>query len=174
MAYLNTDGLWIKVDGEEGITQKGGQYLPENTGLPGYAELVVDYTDITATAAIPGSSTRGELGIQIPSGVRIEQIELFAETAFTSAGAATLDVGLIRYDRTTELDYNGFVAALALTAIDGLGEKTTITLGSTGAGALVGTTLTNPGIMTVNYTTAAYTAGKLKIRVRYYKPLTIG
>lgn len=173
MAYLNADGLWIKVDGEEGTTQKGGHYH-EHGNTPGLAELVVDFGDIPATAAIPGATSRGALGIQIPSGVRIEEVELFTETAFTSGGAATLDVGLVRYDRATELDYNGLVAALALTAIDAAGEKTVIRVGSTGAGALIGTTLANPGIMTVNYGTAAYTAGKLKIRVKWYRPTAIG
>jgi len=172
MAYLNADSLWIKSKGEEGNTQKGGHYY-ELGSQSGLAELVVDFGDIGSSAAIPGSST-GTLGVQIPSGVRITEVELFVETAFTSGGAATLDVGLIRYDRSTELDYNGFVAALALTAIDAAGETTVLRVGSTGAGALIGTTLANPGIMTVNYGTAAYTAGKLKIRVKWYRPNTTG
>lgn len=173
MAYLNADGLWIKVDGEEGITQKGGHYA-EVGSTPGLAELVIDFGDVTASPAIPGASTRGALGIQIPGGVRITEVELITETAVTSGGSATLDVGLIRYDRSTELDYDGLVAALALASFNAAGETVVLRVGSTSAGALIGTTLANPGIMTVNYATASLTAGKVKIRVKWYKPTTIG
>ena len=174
MSYVNSDGLLIKTDGEEGITQKGGLYPATNNPVPNVAELVVDFGDIPVSAAIPGRSSRGAYGVVIPKGVRIERVEVVAETAATSGGAATLDVGLVRLNGTVELDYNGLVAALPLANINVAGEVNLLTPGVTSAGALVGTTLTEAGILTVNYGTAAFTAGKIKVRISFHRPLTVG
>lgn len=171
MAYVNADGLHVMTDGEEGITRSHGAYLDYGP-TPGNAEVVIDFSQIGSTAAIPGGT--GVFGISIPKNKQIEEVELFVENAFTSGGSATLDVGLVRLDRTTELDYDGLVAALALTSIDAKGEKVVLRVGSTGAGALIGQTLTNPGLVTVRYNTAAYTAGKLKVRIRWFDPNKIG
>lgn len=171
MAYVNRDGLLVMTDGEEGITRSHGSYL-EYGPTPGNVEVVVDFSHITSTASIPGGT--GVYGISIPKDKQIEEIELFVENAFTSGGAATLDIGLVRFDRTTEIDYDGLVAALALTSLDAKGEKIVLRVGSTGAGALVGQVLTNPGLVTVRYNTAAYTAGKLKVRIKWFDPNPVG
>lgn len=166
--WTNSDGLHLKMGVNEAQLQHGGTY--NVLGPLQETEIKILATTIGSSAAIlPANS----VGVEIPSGVRIEEVEVVAETACTGAGAE-LNVGLIRLDRSTELDYNGLVAALALTAIDAAGEKTVIRVGSTGAGALIGTTLANPGILTFDYDTAAYTAGKIVVRVRYYNPQTNG
>ena len=54
-----------------------------------------------------------------------------------------------------------------MTAIDTAGETNVIRKGSTGAGALIGTTLTNAGLLVADYDTAAFTAGEVVVRIRY-------
>lgn len=173
MSWLNNDGLYVKLGKEEGASAKGGEY-PVRGPLK-CVEVKIDLVADAAatTAAIVGSVT-GTAGILIPGGVRIEEVEVVVETAATSGGAATLDVGFVDTDHSTVLDDDGLIAALALTSIDAAGEKTVLRVGSTGAGAMIGTTLSSPGYISVAYNTAVYTAGKVVVRVYYYNPQTIG
>lgn len=172
MAYFNTDGLYIKVGREEGAQAKGGTY--RTAGALQCTEVKLDVvTDAPVASAIIGTSS-GQLGTIIPGGVRIEAVELITETAVTSGGSATLDVGLVRLDRTTEIDNNGLIAALAIASFNAVSERTYFVSGVTGAGALIGTTTTFPGYLVANYGTAAFTAGKTIVRVYWYRPQTIG
>lgn len=164
MAYMDTAGLYQKYGLEQVVPMAGGEI--RNDGDVREVDLKITLTDLTASQAI----IKGTDNIEMPAGFTIEEVQIIADTAATSGGAATLDIGLIRKDRTTDIDANGLVAAMALTAIDTTGENTTLVKGSTGAGALVGTTVgTNPGHFTANYTTAAFTAGVLTVRIKYRK-----
>jgi hypothetical protein len=123
----------------------------------------LDLTDLTESESVVIDT------VFIPSGVRIKEIEVFTETA--AATGVAIDLGMIRRDRSTELDYNGFLAAFATASMNADGERTILTLGSSTVGALVGTTLANDGLITCSRTTAtAFTAGALKVYIRYYTP----
>lgn len=105
----------------------------------------------------------------MPSGARIKEIEVFAQTA--AATGTAIDLGLIRRDRTTELDYNGLLAAFPTASMDAAGETSVVRVGSSYVGALVGTTLANDGLITCSQTDAtSFTAGVIKVWVRYYMP----
>lgn len=172
MAYFNTDGLYIKTGREEGALAVGGTY--RTAGPLQCTEVKMTLvTDAPVASAIVGSAS-GQLGTIIPGGVRIEAVEVITETAVTSGGSATLDVGLVRLDRTTEIDNNGLVAALAIASFNAVSERTYFVSGVTGAGALIGTTTANPGYIVANYGTAAFTAGKTIVRVYWYRPQTNG
>lgn len=163
MAWLNPDGLYLKYGTEKATATKAGHY--KTFGELREVELTLsDLTTLGASSAIVNDVT------MLPAGARIEEVEVVCETVATSSGSAALNIGLIREDRTTALDADGLVAALALTSIDGAGEKTVLRLGSTSAGALIGTTLAYAGLLVADYDTAAYTAGAVRIRIRYYKP----
>lgn len=160
MTWTNDDGLIVKFRAEEATAGKGGAY---NTFGPNHCvELKVTGTDIVTTAG-----TVLDQHTAIPANARIEKVEIAVGAAFTSAGAATLNVGLVEADLATEIDNDGLVAALALTAIDADGDVVELVQGSTGHGALVGTKLTEAGFITINWGTAAYTAGDALIRVYY-------
>lgn len=173
MSWFNADGLYIKIGNEEGQVAKGGMY--STLGPLEVTEVKMDLvSDAPAALTIVGTAL-GQLGTAIPDGVRIEAVEVVVETAATSGGAATLTVGLKqRTDRTTTVSASGLVNAMALSTINTSGQRQYLTTGSTGAGALVGTTLTNGGFLAANFGTAAFTAGKLVLRVYWYKPQTIG
>lgn len=159
--WMNGDGLFVKLGTSEGTVGNAGEYT--TLGPLRHIEVTIPaLTALTTTPAILDDNT------WLPKNARIERVDLVTVTAATSAGSATLDIGLQKEDRSTQLDYDGLVAALAKTAYDAAGETNQINVGSTGAGALIGTSLTDTkGYITANYTTAAFTAGKLVVRIYY-------
>lgn len=162
MVWTNNDGLLVKFGTEEATRGAGGHV--KSVGPLDVVEVEFLLTGLGVSASIVDQH------VVIPSGSRIEKVEVVAETAATSGGSAALNVGLIRLDRSTELDYDGLVAALALASIDAEGDVVTLIQGGTSRGALVGTTLANAGVLTADYDTAAFTAGKVVVRVHFYRP----
>lgn len=178
MAWMNEDGLYVKFGTEEAHRNAGGEY---NAGGNTVSEIefVIDYTDaLSATASILGTADNpGSFGVVIPKGMFIEEIQTIAEEAFTSSGtigSASLVLGLVAEDRSTTYDPDGFLtSSFAGGAFDAAGEKTTVSVGSTGAGVLIGTVLANDGIIVVanaGHASHPLTAGKLRVRVRGYIP----
>lgn len=158
--WMNNDGLFIKYGDDEGRAGRGGQYA--DSGEPG--QNVVEL-DITLTSLGTAAAIQSDVAF-IPSGARITKVEIYTTTAATSGGSAVLNIGLQRRDRSTELDYDGLIAAAALATFNAVGETVAVnTAGQTAVGALVGTTLSNSGYITADYDTAAFTAGVVKVRV---------
>jgi hypothetical protein len=160
--WMNSDGLYIKFGTDEAAIGTAGEY--RTTGPQRMAEVKLTLTSLLTTTAILDDNNF------IPAGARIEKVEVVTETAVTSGGAATLNVGLIRRDRTTAIDEDGLIAALAIASFNAAGETVVLTNGVTSAGALVGTTLANSGYLAADYDTAAFTAGVSKVRVYWSKP----
>lgn len=171
MSWLNSDGLYTQFGTEEGATQRGGEYT--TPGSHRVTEFMVDLVnDCGTAAAILGSVASstypaGSLGVELPEGARIEKVTIVTDTAATSGGSAVLNIGLVRRDRTTAIDAQALVAAAALATFNAAGETVVLTAGATGAGTLIGTTLSNSGIVTVDYDTAAFTAGKIRVSVEW-------
>lgn len=162
--WTNADGLFVKFGAEEGAVGKVGSY-EDTWGQLLAMTLHIDYTDIAASPAIMDYTT------VLPAGSRVYKVEVLCETAATGTNAV-LNVGLIQMDGSTELDYNGLIAAVPLTSIDAAGEQYDAILAATYAGALIGTTTSVDGFFTADYDTAAFTAGKWVVTVWYYKTLT--
>lgn len=160
--WHNGDGLYIKYGQDEITVTDTGEF--NTSGRDHEIESVITLTGLGTAAAIQNDT------VVVPSGARISRVIVENEVAATSGGSAVLNVGLIDQDRATELDYDGLVAALALASFNTVGEQVELVVGSTGAGALIGTTLTNAGLITADYDTAAFTAGKVRIRIFYYIP----
>jgi hypothetical protein len=159
--WMNPDGLFQKFGVDEAAISQAGE-VPA-AGIHRLTEVRIDLTKLaTATQLILADT------VFAAKNARIEEVEVEVETGATSGGAATLDVGAVRNDRTTELDFDGFVAAAAVATIDTAGKRLNLIRGSTGAGALIGTTLANPGYLVAKAGTAVFTAGVLKVRVKYY------
>lgn len=164
--WLNSDGLYVKFGTNEATPGVAGEYgflTDGNTHV-----LEVRISDLTT---VPDSTqTILDQNVWLPDNARILWVEVINTTAATSGGSATLDLGLIRFDQTTELDYDGLLANAPLTDWDTLGETKRYQVGVTGAGALVGTVLANPGYLVATYDTAAFTAGALHIKIGYEFP----
>lgn len=163
--YDNADGLRIFEPGSATTLSRGGEY----NYLGGRVTEV--YLELAALEAFgDADDTIVEENVYIPAGAFIEKIEVFVTKEPTGANA-NLDLGLVRTDRSTELDFNGFLAAAdAFHAGTDLGTSTTYTVGTTEVGALVGTVLAYTGLITARADTADFTAGQLRIRVFWFVP----
>lgn len=156
---INADGLTLKYGTDRATTGKGGEYV--TVGATRELELKLTLTDLTESEVI-----QSEGGV-LPAGARIQEIEVVTHTA--AATGAAIDLGLIRLDRTTEVDYDGLLAAFPTASMNAAGEKVVIVDNTTYDGAVVGTTLVNPAYITASRTTAtAFTAGVVYVRIRYY------
>lgn len=178
MSWQNSDGLYVKFGLEEAAAAVGGQ--PVRLGdIQEYIAVISNTEARSATYAIvDGGSAPGPQGIVIPEGLRITEVEIFTQTAFTSSGtigSATFSLGLKkRSDRSTELDHDGLTTASFVgSAIDAAGETSVVRIGSTGVGALVGTTLSEDGVLVVANTAHGshpFTAGVARVTIRGYYP----
>jgi len=164
--WKDNDGLYRQYGTSKATNDTAGEY--KNYGAVREMEITIpDMTAITSSPSIVSNSYR------FPSGMRLQEVQVITDTVCTGTGAV-LNVGLIKDDRSTELDYNGLVAALPLTSLDAAGEQTTLKVGDSYAGALLGTDTTDAAsYLTMDYDTAAFTAGAIRVRVRYYGHGTI-
>lgn len=166
--WLNADGQMVLFGTDRARASRGGEF---STLIEG--KHCVEVT--IALAGLPAFGTGNYQivadNVNIPNGAQIEQVDIFASKAMVNSGSGTLDIGLVDQDRSTEIDFDGFVAALAKTAYDAIGEYTKIVVGSTGAGALMGTKITNTGLIVARANTSDYTAGVVKVRIWYTTPL---
>lgn len=161
--WVNSDGLRVRFGVDEANVTRGGN-LPARDGRAEWT-FNIKLTDATTGSALIPRTT----GILIPKGYFIDEVEVLTETAATSGGSAVLNVGLLREDTTTVYDADGFLAAIALASHDAAGETVIYRVGTTGVGAFVGTALANAGWLCMDYDTAAYTAGELKVTIRGHK-----
>ena len=158
MSYTNVDGLRVLTDADQGAVKTQGT-------SPGamHQTLVVDVT-LTSVGTTFGSANIDLMNPVIPANSLILSATLVMTTAATSGGAATLDIGTYNAAGTA-IQATGIDAAIALTAIDAIGETvrcdgvhTTVT-GLVAADAYVG----------LKWNTAAYTAGVGKLFIEYVK-----
>lgn len=163
-SWMDNGGLYQKYGIDQTTPKLGGEYRTN-------AELrEIEFSVTLTAAAYPFGATNYILddNVFLPTGVRIQEVETYVETAGVGA-TATLDVGLIRTDRTTVTSANGLIAAKTVASMTA-GEKVIVGVGSTFAGSLIGTTTTNINHVTIRVNTANLTAGVIKIRIRYYRP----
>lgn len=163
--WYNSDGLLIKYGPSES-TGRAGEYRTQAS------ERVIEFALNLVDVGVTNGGTFIDDNVQVPKGALIKRVEVETVTAVTGA-SATLNFGLSRTDRTTELDYDGLgkAAALTTTAMATKGTILTFITGTSNAGALIGTALANNGILVADYDTAAFTAGRINVRITYEFPL---
>lgn len=179
--WLNKDGLYIKLGTDEGTRTSGGMYANPSAGGMSVVEYDIDLTQLTSTAGgfIPADN------VVIPANSYIQAVEIDVLTAATSGGSATFDAGFCKVRSslsgtagtgaapTDEIDFDGL---LSLITVASLATKTNFritanqeapAIGGT-VGAVVGTTIgASAGHVCLNYGTAAFTAGRIILRVIY-------
>jgi hypothetical protein len=163
--WFNNDGLLVRFGDKEGAVGTSGEY-----GITDGNKHIIEVRIPALTAITDATQTILDQNVFMPKNARIEYVDVLNTTVATSGGSAVLDFGLIRYDQTTELDYDGLLADAPLADYNLLGETKRYQIGVTGAGALMGTVLTQPGYFVATYDTAAFTAGALTIRVAFSFP----
>lgn len=160
--YTDIGGLYQVSGLESAATQNGGEY--RNSGKEREIEVTINLATLTETETVVADN------IFMPAGMKITEVEVFVETA--AATGTAIDVGFIRTDRTTEIDYDGVLAAFP-TATMTIGNKVVLRKGGTNVGAMVGSGVAtaNVGHITCSRTTAtAFTAGQVKVTIRYERP----
>lgn len=159
---INDDGLRVKFGTDQGTTGKAGEYSVDGPRLT-KRWTIDDMSALGSSAAI----LTGHHETVIPANARITKVILTVEDACTGT-SSTLNVGLKRQsDFSTEVDHDGLIAAGALATMDAAGDIVEYTQGSTGHGALIGTTLAYNSVLVAYYGTA-FTAGKVYVDVEYY------
>ena len=160
MSYTNQDGLQILTNGAAGVAATDGV-----TVVGVRKALVVKLTDATALVDTY-SSASGATAAYIPANALIVSAHFVVDAAFTSAGAATLDVGLFNAAGTA-IDADGIDADIAIAAMgadaavvcDGVLADGTQNVGA--ANAYVG----------FSYETAVFTAGSGKLVIEYIEAI---
>jgi hypothetical protein len=157
--WMNDDGLYIRYGTTEVDVALGGENTTD--GDVRHLEIDFDFSDLAAygTAKIIGE------GVRLPVGAWLKSATLLVTTAFAGA-TGTLTLGTIDTDRSTVHDADGIDAAIAVTAIDAIGDTIACD------GALIGTVLANttPLYITATVGTAQFTAGAAKLTIEYFIP----
>lgn len=155
--WYNSDGLLVKYGPTEGASGAAGEY--EWDGPTRYLELVIaDATTLTSSDVIL------DYNVVVPKNARIERVEVYVETAFTSGGSATLNVGGFKTDTSAVDASGGFVAAVPVASLTA-GARIVLDTGASYVGTYVGTAPTKNVYFSAKYGTAVFTAGKAYIRV---------
>lgn len=116
--------------------------------------------------------------VSVPAGAIVQSCVLRVSEAFVGA-TATLDIGWYYIDANGDLaalDADGIDAAIAVTAIDAIGDTIVCDGALAGAAALgdqLASTATNY-FVGASYNTAAFTAGEAELTIEWYMPLTEG
>lgn len=168
----NADGLRQRYGVNEVTVSRAGEYSRLADGRH-CVEVTLNLLTLSgACTAASGNECIIADNCTIPNGAFIEELHVMV-TKETAGTNANLDLGLVDQDRATEIDFNGLLAAAdAFNGGTDLGTWTQYVVGTTEAGALIGTQLTNTGLITASPDTADWTAGVIKIRIFYSMPLT--
>jgi hypothetical protein len=161
MGWYNSDGLYVKFGQEEGQSAVLGEV--RTAGVNRELVLTLDLTTLASTDTILDYTT------YLPKDAFIESVTVETLTSATSGGSATLSVGLYKSDTTTAISATALVSALAVATVGNAGTQNILTLGSTGAGAKIGSTPGFPALLSAKYGTAAFTAGVVSIRIQWSK-----
>lgn len=160
--WINNDGLRVRLGVTEAEVTRGGEFEMDG-GLRVY-ESTIDLANLGSSSALLEDSWN----IVLPSGFNIVEVDVTNETAATSGGSATLNLGLVRQDTTTTYDADGILAVAPLADYDAVGETKSYRVGVTGAGAFFGVPLVNAGFLVADYDTAAFTAGRIRVLIKGY------
>lgn len=157
MSYTNTDGLRVLTNDDQGAVKTQGMTATSATQV-----LVVDLT-FTSIGSSFGSANIDLNNPFIPAGSVILRADLVMTAAATGA-SSTLTIGTYNAAGTA-IVAAGIDSAIALTAIDGIGETVRCD----------GTHMTTAGYIAENayigaiYGTAVFTGGVGKLYVEYRK-----
>lgn len=169
--WINSDGLLIKFGTDKARAERGGEYSALGNGSH-VVSLMIDLASLPTAAS--GNEQIQCDNVTIPNGAFITKVRVTVVEEPTTSGSPNLDLGLVDQDRSTEIDFNGLLAATDTWETGGsdLGLVTEYVKGSTEVGALVGTKITNTGLITASADTADWTDGTVKVDIEYFMPHT--
>jgi hypothetical protein len=164
MVWHNDDGLVVRFGTERTEKAKVAEYTTD--GDRRFLEVVLLWSDLPAVA--DGVTIISE-EVRLPDGAWVEEVELVVTTEFDSAAdGATLNIGTIDLDRSSNGDTDGFVVA----ATEGeLAVGQTSNVAGWVGDHVDGPALTSPKLITVEVDGEAFTAGEGVARIWYIMPV---
>lgn len=160
--WRNQDGMNVYWPQDAGTVTRGGEH-----DYDGRHETFVEIDLTTLETVASGNVQIVAENVSLPKGAFIEDAVILVTKGAVGA-TATLDIGLVDLaDRTTEIDFNGLVAAATVASLSATGDYVKYNVGSTGAGALIGTSIAKAGLFVAKPGTANFTTGKVQFRVRW-------
>lgn len=175
MTWLNDDGLYVKFGLEEASKARGGDVRTVDGTYK--LQFIVDYTDVLSATEVlydnRTSTQSGTLGVLVPKGMHIRGVEFEVVDAFTSSGTigtSTFVMGLIKAsDRSTALDADGFTTtSFTGGSLDVDGERTYLDGAATGNGALIGTEITEDGLVCLansQHVSHPFNGGRVRVTI---------
>lgn len=179
--WLNSDGLYVKFGKTEGVSRTQGGMVCY------YGPTATYWYNLELTQLDQNENIQNDV-LVIPANSLILNVRTI--TIVAGATGTAIDVGLIANTRVTTTDLNGSItdadpdgllAAAPIANYNAAGEDSvyklaaTIPTGLTGTGALIGTILTVPTLVTASRTDGtAFTAGKLLLGVTVVPTATVG
>ena len=168
--WLNQDGLYLEFGTTKAVNETAGEY--RTPGEFRVIEIDLDLTTLTTTDAVISNT---QFFPPSPTGTTqnlyVEQVEVLTEVGMTASGATSFNVGLISsVDRTTVISSTAFVNAMTNASVTTSGQKLTLVNGSSFAGGYIGVPPNNAvlGYISAKSTAGTYTAGKVKVRIKYF------
>lgn len=158
--WTNNDGLFIQFGTSKATPTTMGDF--QSPGETRNLEFTIDMATLTTSPVIQGNTTF------LPSGAFIESVETDVEVA--GAGGTSISIGTMRNDRSTVISNTALLNAQVLTSHDAAGEKNIYTVPAAGGGgSLVGTTtsFTDGGAYITALCAGTYSAGRMKVRIKY-------
>ena len=157
--WVIQDGLRVGF-GQRDVSENSGKKIVTEGAVE---QIILDINDATGLAASVVTSDDAVVeGAHIPANSLILSAKLIVKSggAFTSGGAPTLDVGTYDLDGAA-VDEDGLIAAEVLANLDADGDVVD------GAGAQVGTVVTQDVRVAARANVATYTAGAAQVVVEY-------
>lgn len=159
--WTNNDGLTLKYGPTKTIPATLGEY--RHDGALNCIEIVLDQTQMPLVTA---NSVVIDKEMILPIGSIIERIEMTNKTAFTSGGAATVNIGLVNLDGVTAADPDAIVVEATLTELNDGGTNIAGWIGA----ELLGAPTTVAKLFTWEVNTADLTAGFGVVRIYFSRP----
>lgn len=156
--WINSDGLVVRLGTTEAEVTRWGQISDGGSTL--IWEGSIDLVNLGSASAILEDAQ----DVVFPSGIMTFEVTVGTEIAATGTGA-TLNLGLIKQDRTSVGSATGFLSAAPLTDFATVGSLKKYAVGVTGIGGYAGVSTTYAGVLCADYDTAAFTAGRIWIRI---------
>lgn len=166
--WTNSDGLVV---GFGTHTEDNDVAAVANTAGRNVLRVEINGTDLSDTYS---ASDFKPQDVIIPRGSRIIRASFQVLVAFTSGGAATLDIGTFTKGLTTDVvdDADGIVADMSIAELTSIGEVHICDgalVGASGQTA-VGATGLGDCVVAPSYETATFTAGRGILTVEYQVP----
>ena len=169
--WSNDDGLDVRFGTSKADLRLGGKL--STYGAMSEIRVKILGTSVPAQGTVAANVIDKKVTIPTNSYLDAVTSQLFVDTAFTSGGSATLDIGLMAEDGDgtyTVLDDDGIDAAIAVGTL-------VLDYDTVPNGAQMGTSPVNaatglPMAISYGYNTAALTAGAATLVLRYRPPVT--